>query len=320
MTERRPTRLMWEQTRLPSVARHSGADVLHCPHYTMPLSAGLPTVVTLHDATFFSEPGLHSPAKRVFFRAQTRHALRHAAATIVPSQATRDELVRLVSPRAASACVVHHGVDTAVFRPPEPEAVGRLRGELGLGSGTYLAFLGTIEPRKNVSELIRGWVYAAGDLSARGLEVPALVLAGGPGWDDTVDAEIAAVPAGLRLIRTGYLPIELLAPLLGGAVAVCYPALGEGFGLPVLEAMACGAAVLTTRRLALPEVGGDAVAYTEPDARSIGERIVELVSDQQLRRHLASDGLRRSAEFSWERAAQLHLEVYRGAARSLVAK
>ena len=109
------------------------------------------------------------------------------------------------------------------------------------------------------------------------------MLAGGAGWDRELDAAVAAVPAGLRLLRPGYLPLADLPGLLGAAAVVAYPSLGEGFGLPVLEAMACGAAVLTTRRLALPEVGGDAVAYTEPDDASIADALGWLLTDPELR-------------------------------------
>jgi glycosyltransferase involved in cell wall biosynthesis len=173
-----------------------------------------------------------------------------------------------------------------------------------------VAFLGTIEPRKNVGNLIRGWVQACAGLG----DPPALVLAGGRGWDDTVDDIAASVPAGLQLLRPGYLPLEQLRALFGGAEIVAYPALGEGFGLPVLEAMACGAAVLTTDRLALPEVGGEAVAYTEVDAAAIGSALTALLRDPDRRRALAVAAIERAAGFTWAEAARIHAEVYRHAA------
>jgi glycosyltransferase involved in cell wall biosynthesis len=308
----RPARLLWEQTGLALLARRSGADVLHSPHYTMPVTAGLPTVVTLHDATFFSDPDLHLPAKRYFFRSATRHAVRRATELIVPSAATRDELRRRVSPRAARATVAHLAVDRGVFHPPATDEVAKLRADLGLSERPFVAFLGTVEPRKNVGNLIRGWVAACADRA----DPPALVLAGGQGWDESVDAAAAAIPAHLRLVRPGYLPIEALRALLGGCEVFAYPSLGEGFGLPVLEAMSCGAAVLTTDRLALPEVGGDAVAYTGIDAASIGGALAGLLDAPDRRRQLAELGRVRAAEFSWAHAAAIHAEVYRRAARS----
>ncbi len=197
----RPARLAWEQTGLPMVAQQVQADVVHSPHYTLPLRAGRPVVVTLHDATFFTEPDMHTAVKGTFFRSATRTAIRRAARCLVPSKATRDELVRIVDADATKLDVAYHGVDTSVFRPPTPAEAKRVRARLGLGDGAaYVGFLGTIEPRKNVPNLIRGWVSAF----QADAEPPALVLVGGAGWDDDVDAAVArravdAAPAASRL-------------------------------------------------------------------------------------------------------------------------
>ena len=114
----RPARLAWEQTGLPLVAQQVGADLIHSPYYTMPLHAPVPVVVTVHDVTFFSEPELHSAVKTGFYRSATRTAVRRASRVVVPSRATRDELVRLLQADPARIDVAHHGVDTATFRPP----------------------------------------------------------------------------------------------------------------------------------------------------------------------------------------------------------
>jgi glycosyltransferase involved in cell wall biosynthesis len=124
------------------------------------------------------------------------------------------------------------------------------------------------------------------------------------------------VPPGHRLLRPGYLPLELLAGFLGEADVVVYPSLGEGFGLPVLEAMACGSPVLTTRRLSLPEVGGDAVAYTEPDVPSITAALGGLLADPARRAELSTAGRARAATFDWRACARAHLATYALAAGS----
>jgi glycosyltransferase involved in cell wall biosynthesis len=301
---RRPARLTWEQTGLPLLARRTGAKVIHSPHYTMPLGAGRPVVVTLHDATFFSDPARHTPLKARFFRSATRTAVRRAAVCIAPSQATRDEVVRLVHADPSRIDVVPHGVDGQVFAVPTEEEKERVA--QSLGERPYVAFLGTLEPRKNVPGLVRGWVRACADRP----DPPALVIAGGQGWDRALDEALRAVPAHLRVVRAGYLPLADLAGFLGGAVVVAYPSHGEGFGLPVLEAMACGAPVLTTRRLSLPEVGGDAVAYTEPDPASIAAALTALLDDPAQRAALGIAAVRRARAFTWEASAQAHLASY----------
>ena len=306
-----PGRLVWEQLRLPAAGRGAGAAVLHSPHYTMPLAARLPVVTTLHDATFFTDPAVHLPVKRRFFRAWTRVSLRRARRAVTPSAATRDELVRVAGARRDRVDVAHLGVDGARFHRPTEAEVSRVRATLDLDDTPYVAFLGTLEPRKNVPALVRAWVRACAGRSTP----PALVLAGGRGWDEEIDRVAAEVPAGLRLLRTGYLPLADLAGLLGGAELVAYPSLGEGFGLPVLEAMACGAPVLTTRRLALPEVGGDAVAYCEPDVAGIESGLRALLDDPVRRAELAAAGLARAGEFTWAATARAHLASYRRAAR-----
>ncbi len=302
----RPARMAWEQVGLPLLVRRTAAQVLHSPHYTMPQVAGVPVVVTLHDATFFSHPGLHSPVKARFFRTAIRGAVRRAAALVVPSRATRDEVLRYAGGRPDRFHVAYHGVDTGMFHPVGPDDVARVRATLGLGDRPYVGFLGTLEPRKNVPALVRGWQRAVAGLA----EPPALVLAGGPGWDTQVAPTVAAVPAGLTVLRPGYLPLADLAGFLSGAEVLAYPSLGEGFGLPVLEAMACGAAVLTTRELSLPEVGGDAVAYCGTDEAAIGEALRRLLDDPVRRAGLASAAVERAAGFTWDAAAAVHLAAY----------
>lgn len=305
----RAARFGWEQATLPRLARRLSADLLHSPHYTMPLASPVPTVVTLHDATFFSDRALHLGPKGRFFRTWTRTSLRRAAVCVVPSRATADELARYVRLRPGSLRVAYHGVDADVFHPPTDAEIVDLRTRLGLGSRRWIAFLGTLEPRKNVPALIRGYLAAF-----RGrADPPVLVLAGAPGWDTDIDSALADVPENLSVIRTGHLPVESLPALLGGATVVCYPSLGEGFGLPVLEAMACRSTVLTSRRLSLPEVGGDAVAYCEVGAVEIAAALGELFADPDRRDRLAGAAVRRAAGFTWQACAQEHLIAYRQA-------
>jgi glycosyltransferase involved in cell wall biosynthesis len=314
-TGHRAARLVWEQTGLAGTVARRSPDVLHCPHYTHPLAGRLlgnvPVVVTLHDATFFSDPELHTRIKGPFFRTASRLALRQAAVCLVPSQATADELIAQAGARPDHLQVAHHGVDSDVFHPPDLADIELVRKSLGLADGElYIAFLGTIEPRKNIPALIEGWAAAFGSRPYP----PALVIAGGAGWNTDLDAVAARLPHDLRLIRPGYLPIEQLSAFLGGASMVAYPSLGEGFGLPVVEAMACGAPTVTTRRLALTEVAGDAAVYTEPDSGSIAATLAQLLDDSERRQRAVTAGIARAATFTWEACAEAHVQAYRRAA------
>jgi glycosyltransferase involved in cell wall biosynthesis len=306
----RPARLAWEQSGLPLVAQQVNADVIHSPHYSMPLRPGVPTVVTVHDLTFFTEPDAHSPLTATFYKAAIRTSARRATRLIVPSKATRDELVRVLGPDPTSIDVAYHGVDHRLFHRPDAQKLEQVGSRLGLHGQSYVAYLGTLEPRKNVPALIEGWAAAVADLP----DPPALVLAGGSGWSDEVDDAVAKVPAHLRLVRPGYLHFTDLPGYFGGAEVVAFPSIGEGFGLPVLEAMACGAPVLTTHRTSLPEVGGDAVAYTEPEVSAITTTLRALLLDPDRRATLGDAGHARSREFTWATSAEAHMVSYERAA------
>jgi glycosyltransferase involved in cell wall biosynthesis len=308
--ESRAARFAWEQSGLPALASRHHATVVHAPHYTMPLVSPVPVVCTLHDATFFTDVRLHSPLKSCFFRTWTRISARRAARVVVPSTATLDELTRVAGLESNRAVVAPHGVDQAVFHPPTPDEVLAFRRRHDL-KGPYVAFLGTLEPRKNAPALVRGYT----DAVAGSADPPVLVLAGAPGWDHEVEREVErALALRVPLRLTGYLPVAELRALLGGAEVVAYPSLGEGFGLPVLEAMACGAAVLTSRRLSLPEVGGKAVAYTGTAAAEIGARLSTLLDDHAERERLRAAAIERAGGFTWARSAAVHLQSYSDAA------
>jgi glycosyltransferase involved in cell wall biosynthesis len=301
-----PGRLLWEQLALPRLARSLQADVLLAPHYTMPVAASMPVVVTLHDATFFSHPQLHSRLKRTFFRFWTRFSVRRAAVCVTPSQATLDEVRRATHSRIDSGIVAYHGIDTSRFRPQGENAEAHAI-QAFEGRGPYVAFVGTIEPRKNVVPLVEAFLRATADERLSGWR---LLIAGGAGWDDEATSLLGSKRHSPRVQWTGFLDDADLPGFLSGAELVAYPSDGEGFGLPVLEAMACGTAVLTTPRLALPEVGGEVAYYAEPDVASLEKAITGILLDVRGRTARAADGPERAAGFTWARSAAEHVTAF----------
>jgi glycosyltransferase involved in cell wall biosynthesis len=203
----RTERLAWEQSGLPVLAERVGADVLHMPYYSMPTRPGLPTVVTIHDVTFFTDPERYTASHAMSLKSATKAAARQATRLIVPSNATRDELVRVLGMDPARIDVAYHGVDHTLFHRPTPEQVTHVTARLGLRGKPYIAFLGSLTPRKNAPAVVQGWSEAVADLE----NPPALVLAGGGGWSVELDEAVSAVPPNLRLVRPGYLPFADLA-------------------------------------------------------------------------------------------------------------
>ncbi len=315
---RRPSRLAWEQLRLPGALRATGAAVHHGPHYTMPERSSVPAVVTVHDLSFFEAPAWHQRAKVLVFRRAIGVAARKAAAVVCPSQVTADELGRWCRVDAR-VFVAHHGVDTERFRPEEPEPGADASVLAGIdarlvGGRPYLVFVGTMEPRKAVPSLVAAFARVA----------PAhpetlLVLAGGAGWGGPeVDRAVASSGVGPRIVRTGYVPDAAVPALLRSSTAVVYPALYEGFGLPALEALACGAPLITTSGTAMEEVAGNAAVLVRPgDTPGLGEAIDSALADTAgsdaalARRRL---GLGIAAAHTWEASAARHMEAYRFAA------
>ena len=213
---------------------------MHSPHYTVPLRAGRPVVVTMHDATFFTEPEMHTTVKGTFFRSATRTALRRASRCVVPSKATRDELVRVLEADPTRLDVAYHGVDQATFHVPSDAEKQRVQARLGLsGQPVHRVPVDARAAQERAQPGPRAGSQACAERPERRRR---WCWPAGPAGTTSIDRAIAEVPSHLRVLRPGYLRFQDLPGYLGGAQVVAYPSHGEGFGLPVLEAMACGGA------------------------------------------------------------------------------
>jgi len=307
----RPERLLWEQFLLPGRLRRLAIDVLHSPHHTTPaLPLPCRRVVTLHDVTFFLLPQRYPPARRLYFQAITRAAARLGQAIITPSQTVKRDVVRVLG--------VPEEKVTAIAEAPAPEfapledadALGRMRWRYKLPTH-YILSVGNLEPGKNRGRLIAAYSR----LREKGLQHH-LVIAGQRAWRYESELELVR---RLRLDDVvhflGYVDGADMPGLYSGADLLAFPSLYEGFGLPVLEAMACGTPVVTSSVSALPEVAGDAALLVDPkDVAGLAEAMERAVADEALRADLRARGLKRAGEFSWDKAARETVRVYEAVA------
>jgi glycosyltransferase involved in cell wall biosynthesis len=309
----RPARLAFEQVRFPRLLAELGVSLHHGPHYTMPERAHLPCVVTIHDCTFFDHPEWHVRSKAVFFRRAIRHAALHAAALICVSEVTAARLRASCEVRAPIV-VAPHGVDHQRFtvNEPAPGADRALLASLGVPTGVpMVAFVGTLEPRKGVAPLLAAFDQVADDRSDA-----VLVLGGQMGWGmEETGRALAAARHGDRIQRTGYLPDAAVPALLRQAAVVACPALEEGFGLPALEAMACGAPLITTEGTAMAEMAAGAAQLVAPgDVAMLADALAHALErgkgDPAVAARVAL-GRSLAESHTWSASADRHLEAYR---------
>ena len=266
-------------------------------------------VVTVQDLTCLHFPQFHPWVRRTLFRMGVRRAARLADAIIVPSSATKRDLATWLP-------LADKKIRVVPLAPPEHFVPLGARESLpvidryGLPYRDYLLFVGNVEPRKNLLALIEAY----GRLRKDTRRAPPLAIAGGEGWRNRLIHKAAAASPFAADIRVlGYVPDTDLPALMNGALAFVYPSVYEGFGLPPLEAMACGTPVITSNRSSLPEVVGDAALLVDPDDRAgLAGAMARIVDEESLREELRERGLKQAQRFSWEETARLTLRVYEG--------
>ncbi len=305
-TNRAVVRVAWEQLAQPWALRRIGADLAHGPVFVGPILAPCPTVVTIHDLSFIRFPHLFRPANRLYLTALTRLSARRARRTIAVSEHAAAESTRLLGVPPERITVVYHGVDPD-FRPLPDDEVAAFRERRGLPERLVL-FVGTLEPRKNLVRLVEAFARVRDGRVG-------LALAGGRGWlYEELFARVKALGLSDEVIFPGYVMREELPWWYNAATVLAYPSVYEGFGLPVLEAQACGTPVLTSNVSSLPEAAGDAALAVDPyKVEALADGLNRLLADEALRHDLRERGLVHARSFSWPRAAQETARVYRRA-------
>ena len=298
-------RFVWEQAMLPILLRRLAIDLLHSPHHHTPLATGRRRVVTFHDTTFLLMPERYPLARRLYMAGTTRVSARIADAIITPSETVRDDVIERLGVSSERIITIPEAAGQQYTPIDDEEALGRVRWRHKLPN-RFILSVGSLEPGKNRTRLIQA--YARLDV---GIECP-LVVAGQPAWryeDEFALVKQLGLDEQVRFL--GYVPADEMPALYNAATLLAFPSLYEGFGLPVLEAMACGTPVLTSKGSAPAEVAEDAALLVDPfSVDDLEEALHRLLSDETLRAELRAHGLERSRQFSWGRTARETLAVY----------
>jgi glycosyltransferase involved in cell wall biosynthesis len=300
-------RIPWEQLLAPILLRLTRADVFHGVLNIAPLACPVPSVITIHDLAFLSFPQTFRRVNRSYLTWATRTSARRAARILAVSQFTKQEIVRLLGIPPERIVVTYDACD-ARFAPPDPRELAAFRTRKGLPE-RFILFVSTLEPRKNVTTLLEAYARIAGSTDAP------LLIGGAKGWlYEPIFARLEALGLGDRVRFVGFIDAAELPLWYAAATVFTLPSLYEGFGMPLLEAMACGTPVVTTTSSSLPEVVGDAGLLVPPTgADELAAALLRLLDDAGLRDELRERGLRQARRFSWRETAERTLQAYQDA-------
>jgi glycosyltransferase involved in cell wall biosynthesis len=306
-------RLSWEMVADPP-------DLLFVPAHVLPLVHPRRSVVTIHDLGYHYYPEAHTLSQNAYLRWSTRHNARTAARVVVDSEATQRDVAHYYGVSTEKLTVVYPGRDETLAPVADPAVLAAVRARYGL-AGPYVLYVGTLQPRKNLVRLVRAFseLQAARGRDGGPIAGLQLVLAGQKGWlYEEILTQVRKLDLSGTVVLTGYVPDTDLPALLSGALAFVFPSLYEGFGLPVLEAMACGTPVVCSSVSSLPEVAGDAALLVDPlDEGALSEALHRLVADEGLRRGLVERGFRQVERFSWQRCAREVMAVLEDVGRGV---
>jgi len=291
-------------TRIPQDPLLPGVDLFHATDHLLPYFRRIKSVFTLHDLIFLFHPETHKSLNRWFLTLMMPRFLRAADAVIAVSECTKRDAIRFYRIPEEKITVIYEGVNPR-FRPASPEAIAAVRARYGLPE-RFILYVGTIEPRKNLTTLLEAFHHLLATYDLR------LVIVGKKGWlYERFFRRLRELGLENRVLFTGYVPDEDLPAIYSAADLFVFPSLYEGFGLPVLEAMACGTPVICSNTSSLPEVAGDAALLVDPtDARALTGAMEQVLTNERLWATLRAKGMERARGFTWEKAAYRTWEVY----------
>ncbi len=301
-------RILWEQTLQIKVIQQLAGELLHGLAFAAPIAVTVPTIITIHDLSFFRYPQAFPFWQRRYLRWVTRQSAQRAAAIIAVSENTKQDVIRLLDVPEERVQVVYNGVDRW-FQPLPAEEVDSWRQQQGLPE-QFILYVGTLQPRKNIELLIHA--YAAWRERSGNRDIP-LILAGAKGWYyQKIFSLVDALGLSEAVRFPGFLPADSLRQWYSAATVFAYPSLYEGFGLPALEAMGCGTPVVAAAASSLPEVIGEAGLLVSPmDIDAWADALGRLLADYELRRQLGQQGAQRARTFNWDKTASETIAVYR---------
>jgi len=305
---------VWHRARLPLPVNWltGPIDLFHSPDFTLPpVRRGTRTLLTVHDLSFIRDPESATPVLRHYLNAVVPRSVARADHVLADSQATRADLVELYRTPAEKISVLYSGVHESFQPVTDPATLAAVRARYGLGDAPFVLAVGTLQPRKNYVRLIQAFA-AISNLQPRTSNLH-LVIAGDKGWRyDAIFAEVEKLGLGDRVRFPGFVADADLPALYSAARVLAYPSIYEGFGLPMLEAMACGAPVVASTASCMPEVAGDAALLVPPtDVDGLAAALDLALTDEALRADLIVKGRARARQFTWDKSARQLLDIYR---------
>ena len=300
-------RVAWEQFALPGVLRKLGIDVFHAPANILPARLPCPSVVTVHDLAFMRYPQFFRPARRLYQRRFTARSVARATQVVAVSESTKRDLVELMCVPEERIHVIYPGIATDFQPVGDPETLALFRTKHSLPE-RYLLYLGTLEPRKNLLTLVEAYARLRGQV----VDAPPLVLAGAKGWYyEPLFSRVRALGLERVVVFPGYVARDEQPLWYAGAELFVFPSLYEGFGLPVVEALACGTPTITSNVSSLPEVAGDVAQQVDPrNGEALARLLREVLADNDVRERTARAGPAWARQFSIARMAHAYATIY----------